>query len=60
MNQDDLEFLIDCLESRVWELGVDTKNGNPLDPSIAYKKGKIDARKIYISSVGREVSAPFC
>ena len=41
--KDDLEYLCDCLESRVWELGVDANNGNPLDPSIAYKKGKIDA-----------------
>lgn len=41
--KDNLEYLCECLESRVWELGVDANNGNPLDPSIAYKKGKIDA-----------------
>lgn len=42
-NSEDLTYFLDCLESRVWELGVDTGNANPLDPNVAYKKGKIDA-----------------
>ena len=42
-NSEDLTFFLDCLESRVWELGVDTGNADPLDPAVAYKKGKIDA-----------------
>ena len=41
--KDDLEYLCDCLESIIWELEVDTNSENPLDPSVAYKKGKKDA-----------------
>jgi len=42
-NSEDLTYFLDALESRVWELGVDTKNADPHDPAVAYKKGKIDA-----------------
>ncbi len=53
-NSEDLTYFLDCLESRVWELGVDTGNANPLDPDVAYKKGKIDAYNSVLCALGRK------